>query len=97
MFKSIIDCEAVPSIQMQLLVRALFFLFVAVILIFTVLHAIRAKRNTLRGEKSVEFSIIKGYIASYRWGFIGLGALCAILFILLSVDQAMKLIRILFD
>ena len=94
---SIIDCNIMPSIRMQLLVRALLSLFIAVILILAVLYSIRVKRKTLRGEKSIDFSIIKGYISSYRCGVIGLGALGAILFILLSVDQAIKLIRILLD
>ena len=95
--RNFLDCYIVPSIREQLLVRTLFFLCIAVILILAVLYAIRAKRKTFRGEKSVEFSIIKGYFANYRWGVIGLGALCAIIFVLLFVDQAMKLIRILFD
>jgi hypothetical protein len=95
--RSIIDCDLVPSIRIQLLVRALFFLFVAVILILAVLLAIRARRKTLRGEKSVEFSIIKEYIDSYRWGFIGLGALCAIISVLLFTDQAIKFFRIMLD
>ena len=79
--RSVIESDLVPNIQVQLLVRALFLLCVAVILIFAVLYAIRAMRKTLRAEKSVEFSIIKGYFASYRWGVIGLGALCAIIFV----------------
>jgi len=95
--RSVIESDLVPNIQVQLLVRALFLLCVAVILIFAVLYAIRAMQKALHGEKSVDFSIVKGYTSSYRWGFIGLGALCAILFILLFVDQMMKLIRILFD
>ena len=95
--RNFLDYYRVPSIREQLFVRTLFFLCIAVLLIFAVLYAIRAMRKTLRGEKSVEFSIIKGYFASYRWGVIGLGALCAIICVLLFVDQAMKLIRILFD
>lgn len=81
-----------PSIQMQYLVRALFFLFVAVILILAVIHAIRTKRNAMRKNKPVEFSIMKQFFASYQDGFVYLGALCAAISIFLVCDQMVHLI-----
>ena len=81
-----------PSIQMQYLVRALFFLFVTVILILAIIHAIRTRRNAMRKNKPVEFSIMKQFFASYQDGFFYLGALCAAISIFLVCDQMVHLI-----
>ena len=91
--RSITNVVLAPSVQMQHLVSSLFLLLLACMIAFAVLHAIRMKRKALRKEKVVDFSILSQFFISYQWGFIWLGAICAVIFIVLSVVEAIELIR----
>ena len=50
--------------------------------------------KALRKENVVNFSMFSQFITSFQWGFIWFGALCAVIFIVLFVDQAIEFIRI---
>lgn len=92
--RSITNVDLAPSMQMQLLVSSLFLLLLACIFILVVLHAIRVKRKALRKENVVNFSMFSQFITSFQWGFIWFGAICAVVFTVLFVEQAIELIRI---
>lgn len=81
---------------MQYLVRFLFFLLVAFVLIAAAILAYRKRRKDLHKKQYVEFSMVKESYARYQWWAIDLCVISVLVFLFLAIDQAIKLIRILF-
>jgi hypothetical protein len=80
---------------MQYLVRFLFFLLLDIVLIAAAVLAFRKRLKGMRKKPYVEFSMVKESHSRIQWWPAELFAIFALVCLLITVDQAIKLIRFL--